>query len=171
MKSTLIGGVMKKLSHIAAVISVAAFAAFTASALAAPATTSVAFKATYTGKATEKVSGQNVTAVAKGTGKASVLGKSSISGTAKGSTAQQCTSIIGPGKITSAKGNLNVTLVKSRGCAASQEEQNSITLSGYIQIKNGTGKFAKAKGKIHFSGHYDRTSGAFTVNLTGKLTY
>jgi hypothetical protein len=162
---------MKKLSRTAAVVSVAAFAAFTASALAAPATTTVAFKATYTGKATEKVSGQNVTATAKGTGTASVLGKSTITGTAKGSTAAQCSNIIGPGKIASTKGNLNVTLVKATGCAASEQDRDNILLKGTVKVSGGTAKFKKAKGSIHFSGHYNRSSGAFNVKLTGTLTY
>lgn len=163
---------MNKLSRTAAAVCVAAFAAFTASALAAPATTTVAFKATYTGKATEKVSGQNVTATAKGTGTASVLGKSTITGTAKGSTAAQCSPFGGPGTIKGAKGTLKVTVLNtSRACAASQEQQNSINLSGWVQVKGGSGKYTKATGKIHFSGHYDRSGGAFNVKLTGTLTY
>jgi len=162
---------MKKLTHITAIVGTAACAAFAASALAAPASTTVAFKATYAGKATEKVSGQSVTAVAKGSGKANVLGKSSITGTVKGSTAQQCSNIIGPGKITSAKGNLKVTLVKSQGCAASEDQRDSILLRGTVKVSGGTGKYKKAKASIHFSGNYDRSSGAFTVKLTGKLTY
>lgn len=162
---------MKKLTRITALIGVAACAAFAASALAAPASTTVTFKANYAGKATEKVSGQNVTAVAKGSGKANVLGKSSITGTVKGSTTEQCSNIIGPGKMTSSKGNLNVTLVKSKGCAASEDERDNILLSGTVKVKGGTGKFTKARGSIHFSGHYDRSSGAFNVKLTGPLTY
>lgn len=164
---------MKKLTRITAVIGVAACAAFAASALAAPATTTVKFTANYAGKATEKVSGQSVTAVAKGSGKASVLGKSSIKGTVKGTTANPpCSPFGGPGKITSAKGNLNVTVVNSRACAASEDEQNSINIGpGTVKVKGGTGKFAKAKGTLHFSGHYDRSSGAFNVKLTGSLTY
>jgi hypothetical protein len=170
--NTLIEGVaMKKLTHITALIGLAACAAFAASAPAAPAATTVAFKATYAGKATEKVSGQDVTAIAKGSGKASVLGKSTISGIVKASTADQCSPIIGPGKITSAKGNLNVSVVNSRGCAASEDDRDNIILSGTVKVKGGTGKFRKAKGSMHFSGHYDRSGGAFNVKLTGTLTY
>jgi hypothetical protein len=163
---------MRNLSRTVVVVCLAAFAAFTASALAAPATTTVAFKATFTGKATEKVSGQNVTATAKGSGTASVLGKSTIAGTVKGSTANPpCSPFSGPGTIKGSKGTLKVNVVNSRGCAASESEQNSISLSGWVQVKGGTGKYAKAKAKIHFSGHYDRSSGAFNVKLTGSLTY
>ena len=65
---------MNKLTRIPALIGTAACAGLAASALAAPASKTVPFKATYAGKATEKVSGQDVTALAKGAGKASVLG-------------------------------------------------------------------------------------------------
>jgi hypothetical protein len=173
MKTTLIEGVvMKKLTRITAIVGTAACAAFAASALAAPASTTVTLKATYAGKATEKVSGQDVTAVAKGSGKASVLGKSTISGTVKGSTANPpCSPFGGPGKIVGKGGSLKVTVVNSRGCAASEDDQDNISLSGTVKVKGGTGKYTKAKGSIHFSGQYDRSGGAFNVKLTGKLTY
>jgi len=163
---------MKKLAHITALVGLAACAVFAASALAAPASTTVAFKATYAGKATEKVSGQNVSAAAKGSGKASVLGKSTITGTVKGTTANPpCSPFNGPGKISSSKGTLKVNVVNSRGCAASEDDQTNISLTGTVKGLGGTGKDAKAKGSFHFSGHYDRSGGAFNVKLTGKLTY
>jgi hypothetical protein len=173
--NTLIEGVaMKKLTHITALIGVTACAAFAASALAAPASTTALFKATYAGKATEKVSGQIVTAAAKGAGVATVLGKSTIAGTVKGTTANPpCSPFGGPGTIKSSKGTLKVTVLNSsQGCAASESDQNNISLRGWVQVKGGTGKFTKARGKIHFTGHYDRSGGSFNVKLgPGKLTY
>ena len=165
---------MKKLTRITGLIGIAACGALAASALAAPASKTVPFKATYAGKATEKVSGQNVTALAKGAGTASVLGKSTITGTVKGTTANPpCSPFGGPGTIKSGKGTLRVTVLNSsQGCAASAEDQDNIALRGWVQVKGGTGKFAKAKGKIHFTGHYNRSGGAFTVKLgPGTLTY
>ncbi len=89
---------MKKLTRITALIGIAACAALAASAFAASASKTVPFKATYAGKATEKVSGQTVTALAKGAGTASVLKKSTISGTVKGTTANPpCSPFGGPG--------------------------------------------------------------------------
>ena len=165
---------MNKLTRITALIGTAACAGLAASALAAPAAKTVPFKATYAGKATEKVSGQDVTALAKGAGKASVLGKSTITGTVKGTTANPpCSPFGGPGTIKSGKGTLRVTVLNSsQGCAASAEDQSNISLRGWVKVKGGTGKYKRAKGKIHFTGHYDRSSGAFTVKLgPGKLTY
>lgn len=151
---------------VVAVTSVLAASAFAGLAAKAP------FKATYNGQTTEKVSGQEITALAKGTGTASVLGKSTISGTVKGTTANPpCSPFAGPGLIRSAKGTLKVNVTNARGCAASEQDQNNISLSGTVKIKSGTAKLKKAKGSFHFSGRYDRQSGYFKVKLTGTLTY
>ena len=56
-------------------------------------------------------------------------------------------------------------------CAAGEDDQNNITVSGTAKVTGGTLKFRKAKGSLHFSGHYDRKSGAFNVTLTGSFTY
>lgn len=163
---------MKTLGYITALITAAAMVSFAASALAGVASQTTSVKGAYTGKATEKVNGQSVSAFAKGTGKVGVVGKSTISGTVKGTTTNPpCSPFGGPGTIKGAKGTLKVTVTKARGCAASEEDQNSITFSGTVKVKGGTGKFAKAKGSFHISGHYDRTGGAFNVKLTGTLTY
>jgi hypothetical protein len=153
-----------------AALAVAAFAAGTAVAK------TTAFTATFKGTVTEKVDGQMVTASTKGSGKATLLGKSTIAGlvTANTSTATDsgCAPFNGPGTITGTGGKLKVTVLPaSRGCAASQEQQNDITVSGTVKVGGGTGKYKKAKATLHFSGHYDRSSGAFTVKLTGKLSY
>jgi hypothetical protein len=132
------------------------------------------FKGAYAGKVTEKVDGQNVMALTSGTGTSTVLGKGKLLGTVAATTANPpCSPLTGTGSITGAKGNLKVILVPttSRGCAASQEDQNSITISGTAKVTGGTLKFRKAKGSIHFSGAYDRTSGAFNAKLTGTVTY
>jgi hypothetical protein len=67
---------------------------------------------------------------------------------------------------------LKVTLQPtSRACAAGEDDQDSISFSGTAKINNGTGKFLRAKGTLRFSGHYDRSSGAFNVKLKGTLKY
>jgi hypothetical protein len=131
------------------------------------------FKGAYAGQVTEKVDGQNVAALTNGAGTSTVLGKGKLLGTVAATTANPpCSPISGTGSITGTKGNLKVTLLPtSRGCAASQDDQNSITVSGNAKVTGGTLKFKKAKGSIHFSGNYDRTSGAFNVKLTGTVTY
>jgi hypothetical protein len=44
-------------------------------------------------------------------------------------------------------------------------------VTGTAKVVGGTLKFKKAKGSLHFSGHYDRKAGTFNVTLTGSLTY
>lgn len=151
---------------VTAVIAVlAAGAAFAAS--------TVAFKGTYAGTVTEKVVGQDVSALAVGNGTGTVIGKGKLAGTVKATTANPpCSPISGPGTISGAAGKLKLTVTPtSHGCAASEDDQNSISVSGVAKVVGGTLKFKKAHGTLRFSGHYDRGTGAFNVKLTGTLLY
>lgn len=154
-------------------IAAVAIAAVVAGTALAAAPTKVAFKGSYSGTVTEKVDGPSVTALAGGTGKGTVIGSSKLSGTVKATTASPpCSPLNGPGTISGSKGKLNLTLTTgSRGCAAGEDDQDSISVSGTAKVTGGTLKFKAAKGSLHFSGHYDRKSGSFNVNLTGSLTY
>jgi hypothetical protein len=132
------------------------------------------FVGTYAGKVTEKVSGQKVTAATRGAGKATLVGKGTIAGTVVATTSadSSCAPFGGPGRISGKKGTLKVkVLPTSRGCAASEDERNNISVAGTVKVTGGKGKFKKARGNLHFSGHYDRSSGAFRVKLTGKVRY
>ena len=133
----------------------------------------VAFKGTYAGTVTEKVDGQNVNALASATGVGTAVGKGKLTGTVAATTANPpCSPLTGSGLITGPKGNLKVTLLPtSRGCAASQDDQNNISVSGDAKVAGGTLLFKKAKGKLHFSGSYDRSAHTFTAKLTGTFTY
>jgi hypothetical protein len=162
---------MKRLGALSSLVAALALAAVVAgTALAAH---SIAFKGSYAGTVTEKVDGQAVTAAASGVGIGTVIGKGKLSGTVLGTTANPpCSPINGPGLISGPAGKLKLTVVTpSRGCAASETEQDSISVSGTAKVNGGTLKFKKARGTLHFSGHYDRKSGAFNVKLTGKVTY
>jgi hypothetical protein len=140
---------------------------------AAPKPKTVTFKGTYAGQVTEKVDGDNVTGLTNGAGVSTVVGKGKLLGVAAGTTANPpCSPLNGTGSITGPKGNLKVSLLTtSRACAASQDDQNNISVSGDAKVTGGTLKFRKAKGKLHFSGSYDRGAGTFSVKFTGKLTY
>jgi hypothetical protein len=154
--ATLIGG-----------LAVAALAAGTALAH------TTAFSASYSGIATEKVSGQTITALTKGKGTGTLVGKSTISGTVVASTANPpCSPFNGPGVIAGNGGKLKVTVLPiSRGCAAGEDDRDNISLSGSAKVNGGTGKYRAAKGTLRFTGHYDRGSGAFTVRLRGTLKF
>jgi hypothetical protein len=159
--------------HLTVAIGLAALVAGTAIA-ATPKPKTVAFKGAYTGTVTEKVNGQAVTALAKGTGVGTAIGKGALSGIVSATTANPpCSPLNGPGTLAGSKGKLKLTVVPatSHGCAASEEDQTNISVSGNVKVIGGTLLFRKAKGTLHFSGTYDRTSGTFAIKLTGKLTY
>ena len=54
-------------------------------------------------------------------------------------------------------------------CAASEDDQDSISVAGTATAQGGTKAFKKARGTLRFTGHYPRSSGAFNVKLTGSL--
>ena len=150
---------------------VAVLAVAAAVASSAVAGGAVAFTGTYTGKATSKVTGQTVAISALGAGRASVIGVSKISGAGKGDGSNPpCVPFTGPGAITAPTGKITfVVLPSSHGCAA-QDDQKKVTVTGSMRVTGGTGKYAKARGTLKFSGPYNRGTGAFTVRLTGALT-
>jgi hypothetical protein len=161
---------MKRLRVLALLVAGLALAAIAAGTALAH---SAAFSASYSGTVTEKVSGQDVTAIAKGNGKGTVIGKSTINGIVKATTANPpCSPFSGPGTIVGPAGKLKVkVLPTSRGCAASAEDKNNISVAGTAKVIGGTGKYRTAKGSLRFSGHYDRSAGTFTVKLRGTLKY
>lgn len=153
---------------LAAILVLAALTAGTALSKTSP------FLATYAGHVTEAVNGQDVTATASGKGTGKLVKASTIAGIVKATTANPpCSPLSGPGTIKGPSGvlKLNVLPTLSHGCAASEDDQNDISFSGSAKVTGGTKTFKKARGTLHFSGHYDRGTGAFTVKITGRLTY
>jgi hypothetical protein len=156
-----------------AVVAIGVVVAAGTALAATPKPKTVTFKGTYAGTVTEKVDGDNVTGLANGTGASTVVGKGKLIGTASGTTASPpCTPLNGTGSMTGPKGKLKLSLLTtSRACAASEEDQNNISIVGDAKVTGGTLAFRRAKGKLHFSGSYDRKAGNFSVRFTGKLTY
>ncbi len=164
---------MRHFRAIPFLIATVALAAIVAGTAFGATQSKVAFKGTYLGKVTEKVDGTNVTASASGAGKGTAIGVGKLAGVVKGTTANPpCSPILGPGTISGLKGKLKISVTTgSRGCAAGEDDQDNISVSGTAKVVGGTLKFRKAKGSLHFSGHYDRKAGTFNVTLTGSLTY
>jgi hypothetical protein len=131
------------------------------------------FTASYSGKVTESVNGNAVTATPKGNGKATLIGKGTMTGTVSGNTSNPpCSPLSGPGTLKGTKGTLTLKLLTgSRACAAGQDDQNNISFSGSAKVTGGTGALKKARGTLRYSGHYDRGTGAFNVKLTGTLKH
>ena len=164
-----------------------AVVALAAAAIASSAFAGAAKKVTYTanfkGNAVTKVSGNTVTYASNGSGLQQAVGKGLVGSKAAklvaGGTADKtgaadsgCAPFKGPATIKSAAGTLKATVLPtSRGCAASADDQDNITLQGTVKVTNGTGKFKGAKGTLRFSGHFNNGTGAFTVKVfKGVLT-
>lgn len=162
---------MKDLRVAASLIGGLAVAALVAGNALGQSTAS--FSASYRGTVTEKVDGQAITALAKGKGTGTVIGKSTIRGTVAATTANPpCSPLKGPGVIAGPAGKLKVKILPiSRGCAAGEDDADNISFSGSAKVTAGTGKFRVAKGTLRFTGHYDRSRGTFTVKLKGTLKF
>ena len=130
----------------------------------------VAFTGTYTGSATVQVNDQVADISANGKGTGTLIGSSSISGKGTGDASQQpCAPFTGPGTIVGPGGKIAFTVVSgSQGCG--DEQGQVFSLSGKANVTSATGKLAKAKGTLKFTGVYDRGAGTFSVKFKGTLT-
>jgi hypothetical protein len=157
-----------------ALATVAAVALAVPVAVAAPAaaTKKVAFKASYSGRAVVRVSGEMADLKADGKGSGTAVGKSAIAGKGKGYDHEPCESFFGSSVITASDGSkLNLALRSDGGKACPGANQSRNALSGTVVVKGGTKKFAKARGTLKLAGNYDRGKGLFSITLTGTPTY
>jgi hypothetical protein len=143
-----------------------------AGTVTAPKPKTVAFKGSYAGTATTKQNGSVMDIAAKGTGTATLIGKSKLAGTGKGQSSDQaCVPFSGPATLTATNGaKLKFSVLPTSTGCGDQDETVPVNVTGYAKFKGGTGKFVKAKGTFKFTGVYNRGTGAFTVKFTGKLT-
>lgn len=140
-------------------------------ALAAPVKT-IPFTGSYSGQASTKVDeGTTVANIsATGTGKGTLIGAGKLTGAGTGDSSQQpCVPFGGTGKLTGVAGTTIAfkVLTTSKGCG--DEGGHVFSLKGYATVLKATGKLAKAKGQLKFTGIYDRDGGTFTVKFTGLL--
>jgi hypothetical protein len=150
-----------------AVTAVALIAA--TAALAAPAKI-VPFNAKYTGQASTKNEGNVVTIAATGTGVASTIGAGKITGAGTGDSSQQpCVPFGGVGSMTGPSGTIQYKVLNpaSQGCG--DEGGHTFAVKGTATVLKATGKLAKAKGVLKFTGVYDRDGGTFSVKFSGQL--
>jgi hypothetical protein len=141
----------------------------TATAALAAQSKKVPFTGSYTGQATTQVAGDTANIAATGSGKATVLGSSKLTGKGTGDTSQQpCVPFGGTGLLKSSAASIAFKVVSNaKGCG--DEGGHTFSVSGYITVTKATGKLAKAKGTLKFTGVYDRDDGSFSVKFTGTL--
>lgn len=154
---------------VAALVAVAVVAAGATAAKAPPKT--IAFSASYSGQATTKQTDNAVDIAASGTGSGPLIGAGKITGNGTGDTSQQpCVPFTGTGSMKGAAGTAVTFKVTSGSNGCGDEAGNVFAVVGHASVVSATGKLAKAKGTLKFTGTYDRTSGNFSVKFSGKLT-
>ena len=151
------------------VLSAFAAALVATSAVAAP-SKSIPISGKYAGTASTKVDGNTVSIAANGTGSLTLLGAGKIVGAGTGDSSQQpCVPFAGTGTITGAAGAITYKVpTGASGCG--DEGGHVFSVKGVLQVVKATGKLAKAKGSLRFTGVYSRDDGTFSVKLTGTLT-
>jgi hypothetical protein len=163
-----------KVLYLAALLGTMAATVLVSSAVAQQ-SRKIVFKGSYAGTAVTKVTGDRIDYNAKGTGSATLVKSSKISGIGVGDkSTPPCAPFNGPGAITSKIGKLKLNVLKSsRACAANEQDQDHVTFSGTAKVLGGTMKLNRARGSLHFSGKLTRSTGHFTITLRsiGSLTY
>ena len=159
---------------IATVVAMAVSAvAATASAPASVAKV-IPFVASYSGTAVVKVTetDKNIYDVsASGSGTGTLVGKSKIAGTGTADTSQQpCVPFTGPGTIVGSNGTKVYFTVSTGSQGCGDEPGQIFSIVGKAKVTKATGKLAKARGTLKFTGVYDRGQGTFSIKFKGSLT-
>jgi hypothetical protein len=151
-------------------VAVAATALAAATAATALPVKTVAFSAKYSGQASSKVDGNTATISATGTGTGTLIGAGKLTGGGTGDSSQQpCIPFGGTGKLTGTAGTTVAFKVISTSQGCGDEGGHLFSLKGTATVLKATGKLAKAKGTLRFTGVYDRDGGTFSVKFTGTL--
>jgi hypothetical protein len=159
---------MRKLRIALPAVAVVALVAATA-ALAAPVKI-VPFNAKYTGQASTKNDANVVTIAATGTGIASTIGAGKITGAGTGDSSQQpCVPFGGLGSMTGKSGTIQFKVLNATSQGCGDEGGHTFAIKGSATVLKATGKLARAKGVLKFTGIYDRDGGTFSVKFSGQL--
>jgi hypothetical protein len=151
-------------------VAVAAAALAAATAASALPSTLVPFTAKYSGQASTKIdSGTIANISATGKGLATLIGAGKIIGTGTGdSSVQPCTPFGGLGSMTGLHGSISFKVINtSKGCG--DEGGHIFSLKGTATVLRATGRLAKARGTLRFTGVYDRDGGTFSIKFIGTL--
>lgn len=153
-----------------------------ASHVVKPKIVKVVFKGTYHGTIAMLWSSTGVKATAvTGTGTATYLGKSSLSGSGSSSAASTCDPLSGMGFLVGSGSKLMLTIINptsSQACAAGQSAPTSVSVKGVAKVTGGVGKYKGVSGTLKFTGSFaiksttagSSESDAFSATLTGVLS-
>lgn len=160
---------MQKFRFFILAVVVAAVTAVAAGSALALTSKQILVTGTYKGTASTQGDSSTVTITATGTGKLTLLGAGKIVGNGTGDSSQQpCVPFGGTGTISGPGGK--ITWKAPTGSSACGDEGgHTFTVKGVLTVVQATGKLAKAKGAIRYSGIYSHDDGSFSVKLTGTL--
>ena len=128
------------------------------------------FSADYAGHGQGETSGTSASGSATLRGRGRLIGRGTMSGSAHGIfTSQTCVTFSGRAVLRGRAGSLRLAVRRAHACAAGGG--NSVSFSGTATVAGGTATFAGARGRLSFSGSYDRTTGGVRVSLSGVIRY
>ncbi len=159
-----------RIAILAALLTIAAVAAGSASAGTAGSTKIVPFNVTYVGTANVVVADGLSTITATAAGKGKPIGVSKLTGKGTGSADEnaECNPFNGTGQIVGPKGaKINFKMAAATGCG----DGKVFSITGRAIVNGGAGAYKKAKGNLKVVGSWknDATK-ALTVKFIGKLT-
>jgi hypothetical protein len=135
------------------------------------AATSHPFTASYTGHGSGQVSGTRASGSATLTGRGSMIGPGTLTGSASGVfVSRTCVVFSGAAVFKGRPGTIRLATRRAQACAASTDA-NEVSFSGSAQITGGSAKFAGARGMLSFTGTYLRQSGAVTISFRGRIIF
>jgi hypothetical protein len=131
----------------------------------------VPFSASYSGTATTQQTDSSVAIAANGSGTGALIGAGKITGNGTGdASARPCVPFTGTGTMSGVAGTKVNFKVTSGSSGCGDEGGEVFALVGHANVVSASGKLAKAKGTLKFTGTYNRTSGAFAVKFAGTLS-
>jgi hypothetical protein len=141
----------------------------------------VTLRASYHGTIALLWSANSVSAVlSSGTGTATYMGASRLSGLGTSPSSSTCDTLTGSGVLSGLGSTLHVRVVassRSQACAAGDTAPTSVTLHGTAVVVSGTGTWKGASGTLHFTGSFSiqsNTAGSkeadtYSATLSGVL--
>jgi hypothetical protein len=151
------------------VLAVAVAAAGAVVPVALPATVHP-FTATYNGYGRGEVHGTTTSGSGVLTGRAKVIGPSTLTGSVSGAfVSRTCVDFGGTGVLKGKAGSLRLSAHGATACAAGNPD--TVGFSGRAVVVGGTGEFKGAHGTLRFAGTYLRQSESVTISFSGGVSY
>jgi hypothetical protein len=128
------------------------------------------FAASYAGIGHGATTGTAASGNAKLRGRGRLIGRGSLRGSGQGTfTSQTCVTFSGRAVLSGNKGSLRIVARRGQACASGGG--NTVSFVGRATVTGGTATFADARGRLSFSGSFNRSSGRVTISLSGLIRY